>query len=1720
MKQLFTETARDKDKYIDEQFLQINSLTNRGKLSKALDLCADLFKHYPDHPRVLHGFGLLNYRTGDIQEGEQLIRKSIQLKPDFSDAHHNLGIIFWSTLRLDEAEEQFRMVLEYDPDNDKALSFLASILITKDQNAEAERICARVKQLNPFNSQNYLNYGNLMLAYGRPDEAADNFQAGLNIQRSDALHSSYLFAMNLLPRFNQKDIFEESENWCRPLLKSGGLNKKCFLNNPEPGRKLRIGYVSGDFKLHPVTYYLKPVLANHNKNCFEIYLYNTFPMSDDVTESLVVFADVVRDISSISDLRAEALVRNDGIDILVDLAGHTGFNRLGLFARKPAPVQVTWLGYFNTTGLNTIDYLISDPITIPDGEECSFSEKVYKLPDCRFCYLPMPYTPRVAVLPALRNGYVTFGSFNGIHKITSDVVRLWAEVLNAVQNSKILLKSKSFQDEEVKKDFVRKFASHGISSDRIIFRALSAHFVMLQEYGDIDIALDTFPYNGGATTCEALWMGVPVVTLEGQTPISRQSKAFLHTIGCQEWVASSPESYVEIASLLASDRKSLSEKRSNLRQLMANSPLCDSAMFTLHLENAYRHMWQTWCADAATINSFRTYSIDELCAAGLNSMKDNDANRAAIFFRCILNRKPDHYEAINGMGSALEKMCQFEKAAGMYARGIRRNPQAVDSYLNAGLLQSKLAHFRKASKLFLKVLELDPENLRALINLSISDRMQERIRSSEENCAKAVALAPGNVNALGNLALAQALKGDIPSALDTLKRALEVEPGNQEILSVLMSFMFYDCNAKQSDIFEISRRIADVMDIDAHSAGNSSMLPEERQHLRIGFVSPDFCHHPVGILLVSFFREYNPERFSLFCYSNGLKSDPLTEWYKNSSKGWRDITNISNMEAAELIRKDEIDILVDLSGHTTRNRLQIFCHRPAPIQATWMGYGHTTGLDSMDFIIADDDFIQPDDEKWFSEQVMRLPHNRFCYIAPTPYPEVVEPPCLDNGFITFGSFNNTMKISEQVVGAWARIMMQVPNSRLILKYSTFKDASVRNRYRDFFAQHGVSRRRIEFREFSNPYLMLAEYGDVDIVLDPFPFTGGMTSLNALWMGVPIITLTGELPINRQTKSFLDLVGLHDLVASGVDDYVASAVALASDHARLAEIRESLRQRMQASPLCDAKRFALSVEELFCTMYQLKLKKNYPARERAVLIAKQGNYFRERGNMNTARKLFRKSIAEDENCVTAYNALGLVYSSIGELSKAMECIERALSIRDDYVEALNNKASLLMVSGDPQGAFECYNKALSITPDHSYIRSNKLLSMNYLPDCTQEQIYNESVMWISGKEIERCPDFLYDIPETRPEKLRIGFVSPDLRTHSVSYFLEQLFSNIDRKKYEIVCFSDAAKSDSVTEKFKSYSDGWHDVYGVLHTELTKIIAKDSVHILFDLAGHTSNNRLEVFAGKPAHIQVSWLGYPNTTGLTEIDYRITDEIADPDGVTDRWYTEKLVRLAGGFLCYSPPGDSPEISDFPFERNGYVTFGSFNNIAKISPEVIETWSSILVRTENSVVVLKNWYFSDAAIRTKFLTLFASHGVGPDRIIMLPATATLKEHLESYNSIDIALDTFPYNGTTTTCEALWMGVPVVTFAGDHHASRVGASILSHAGFPELVGGNRSDYVDITLNAARDIVARSGYRKSVRERFQASSLCDGKKFSKSFEKSLEDMWKSYSKKACDISWR
>lgn len=500
----------------------------------------------------------------------------------------------------------------------------------------------------------------------------------------------------------------------------------------------------------------------------------------------------------------------------------------------------------------------------------------------------------------------------------------------------------------------------------------------------------------------------------------------------------------------------------------------------------------------------------------------------------------------------------------------------------------------------------------------------------------------------------------------------------------------------------------------------------------------------------------------------------------------------------------------------------------------------------------------------------------------------------------------------------------------------------------------------------------------------------------------------------------------------------------------------------------------------------------------------GNVYVSMGNDELAIDSFNNAIDQSPNYAEAHFNIGQLYQTNNELHKAGEHFASACQISPDNLEFLAANAINLLKQGKLKDAHQLYDRILAAEPSKLPTQSSLLLTLNYTNHYSQKELYEfhkryeQTIRHKLG--IKNTKNKPQRINATSGKKIRVGYVSADFRVHSVAYFFEALLNSHDKGKFEVYCYYNKDFNDAVTNRIKSQSCHWRDVFDLSDSQLAKAIEKDKIDILVDLAGHTAGNRLATFLYRPAPIQISWLGYPNTTGLSCMDFRITDNYADAEGDSDQYHSETLLRMPDSFLCYQGDTTLSYQASPPCKQSGHTTFGSFNNLNKITDQVIKTWAKILNEVPDSRLLLKCKLLESETTQARLLKLFEEDGIDKSRITFKAKIDGYKEHMELYNEIDIGLDPFPYNGTTTTFEALWMGVPTLTICGDRHASRVGTSIMSNIGLNDFVCDDKKDYV----RKAKELAGKKDYLESIRhtlrQKLSESKLCDSQAFAKDIE--------------------
>lgn len=570
-----------------------------GDMQHALTSYVNALAIAPDYAEALCNKAAIQGELGQFDVAMASCRRALKLRPDYAEGYVVLGNLYQDIGKGDDAMEAYRHALLINPLSAQAHNALGAALSLVGHLDDAVISFRTALEIEPNNADTHMNLGSALADLGHFDEAINSTEHALSLDPENApALSNLLFIQNYLNSAPEDAMLHNAKRF-GSLVAAKAHQCNTWTNAPDSERTIRIGLISADLRNHPVGYFLdgviKAVSANQSSS-IEIFAYPTRAFEDSISRRIQSCCSQWHLVVGYSDERLSERIKDDRIDILIDLSGHTAHNRLSLFAWKPAPVQVSWLGYFATTGVATIDYLIADPWTLPESEEQQFTEHIWRLPETRLCFTPPEMQLSVASLPALNNKYITFGCFNNLAKMNDSVVALWAQILNTVPNSRMMLMAAALKQASTRNNVIGRFAAHGISVERLILQGSVPRATYLAMYSQIDIALDPFPFTGGTTTAEALWMGVPVLTMSGQHFLSRQGVGLLANIGLHDWIASDAENYVCRAREFTRDLQSLAALRKCLRQRALASPIYDSNRFARHLESALRDMWKIWCS--------------------------------------------------------------------------------------------------------------------------------------------------------------------------------------------------------------------------------------------------------------------------------------------------------------------------------------------------------------------------------------------------------------------------------------------------------------------------------------------------------------------------------------------------------------------------------------------------------------------------------------------------------------------------------------------------------------------------------------------------------------------------------------------------------------------------------------------------------------------------------------------------------------------------------------------------------------------------------------------------------------------------------------------------------------------------------------------------------------------------------------------------------------------
>ncbi len=883
---------------------------------------------------------------------------------------------------------------------------------------------------------------------------------------------------------------------------------------------------------------------------------------------------------------------------------------------------------------------------------------------------------------------------------------------------------------------------------------------------------------------------------------------------------------------------------------------------------------------------------------------------------------------------------------------------------------------------------------------------------------------------------------------------------------------------------------------------HSPQTHPRHKKLRIGYISPDIRRHVVTFFSYFLYEHYDRSRFEVYVYARN-KEDEIAQAIKKDVDFFRNLLFENSKVAAQKIKDDEIDILVDLSGHTANNVMDIIVYKPAPIIISGIGWFNTTGVKAIDYFMVDK-YTDPVglNEKFFSEKMLRLQHSHFCYMwhdAPSP---VTPAPCVKNGYVTFVSFNNPTKITDEALRVWAKIVNSVPNSKLYLKGKAFRDEYGTEYMLKRIQAAGLSLDRLIYEKDETIYLN--NYNRADIALDTFPYPGGGTTCDALYMGVPVITLVQDRHNSRFGYSLLVNCGLGELCAFSEDEYIQKAVDLANDWDRLRDYHLTIRRKMKESPVMNSTIYMGEIEDAYEKIFNAWINGEelpefpqdlppvtaeqaefYYNRAMKYIEMEQNSTKKEPHNIYVKRALYYFEFAAQAD----ENHKAEILLNIAECKKeildyagAYDAICKAGStiysrnISDFSNEFLSRyhktQATLDLYNGNYSSAIDNYKKAKF--DEKCRLTSAALSCLKFTNVSSEEEAAEHFKYQQLFENIQQYTEF------AKPEgKIKIGYISADFNQSAHFSFSYGLIASHNRNKFEITCYSLNDTENHFTNLYKNVVDKFIDVKGLSYAEIAEKIHNDKINVLIDFSGHDTGIVLPVFAYKPAPVQVSGIGYMSTTGLKAMDYFITDEISDPKGEHEKYFTEEFIYLPCQ-ICYAMREDVPVSQGAPLKKNNYPTFGTICDYREINDDMLNIWKNILDRVPNAnLIMYASEFVSDSMIDTAY-TRMKNIGFNMDRVSFRPI---IGDYMPALLNIDVMLDSYPSVGNSKTLDSLYMGVPVVTFYGERRNTRLGLSLLKQFGLEGLAVSidKPQDYIERAVGLVNDIETLDVLHKNLR---------------------------------------
>lgn len=1076
-------------------------------------------------------------------------------------------------------------------------------------------------------------------------------------------------------------------------------------------------------------------------------------------------------------------------------------------------------------------------------------------------------------------------------------------------------------------------------------------------------------------------------------------------------------------------------------------------------------------------------------------------------FERVLAARPDWPQVLNNKGSILQDLHRPLEALAAYDRALALRPGVSAVINNRGSALMDLKRGAQALAAFDEALGLAPNDAVVWTNRGNALRLLGRHSEALTSYDRALVLAPDYVKGLHNRGAVLAHLKRPAAALADFERALALQPDQENALTGAALAVRNLCDFARAEKYgalviaraqenktvapwmllgysgdEVLQRQCAEHTIATRFPGWSAPPARTRpghDRIRLGYISSDFASHPVTHQLVRLIESHDRARFEVFGFSTGPDDkSPERARIAAAFDRFEDVRDKSPVAIAELIAARQIDLLIDLNGHTEGDSFDVLALRPAPIQVTWLGYAGTSGAPFIDYAIVDR--VVAPDATAFSEQLAYLPHSFF----PTDDSRVIgsaparaEAGLPETGFV-FCSFNQVWKFTPDIFAVWMRLLHQVDGSVLWLKQA---DPAAMANLLAAAAAAGIDPARLVFAGHAAMEVHLARHQLADLFLDTLPYNAHATAADALWSGLPVLTCRGSAFAGRVAASLLSAIGLPELITETLADYEATALALVRDPARLKALRGKLAANRATAPLFDTARFTRDLEALLIRLCR-------PVDANALVA--QGLAALDRGDLDTALTLFDNAIAANPNVAAAHQGRGRVLAIQKNNAPALESFERALALAPDWLDALDGVALTALHLCD-------WQRVAQLGPE---LERRVALGQDISPWTLLGYSGDAGLQLRAARQdiALRVPPFppLWRGERYGHDRIRLAYISSDLRQHAVGAQVVELIERHDRGRFEVLGISTTPDDGSALRaRLVRAFDAFHDVSGQDHLAVARRIRALEVDVLVDLNGHTHQENFGVLAQRPARAQACWLGYAGTTG-TDFLHLIADPVTAPDPAE---FSEPVLHLPHSFFVSDTTraiGAAPSRAEQNLPQDAFV-FCSFNNNWKITAEVFAMWMRLLAAVPGSVLWLRQ---SGGGADANLRRAAQARDIAPERLVFARREEEIGVHLARHALADLFLDTLPYNAHATACDALWAGLPVLTCRGRAFAGRVASSLLTAIGLPELITERREDYEATALALARDPTRLKALREKLAANRSTAPLFDTARFARDLE--------------------